>query len=75
MDKQSEALEALLDVQKKFPEYLPVYYILANTLFESGDSDRSLDIARQGIDVARQQHATKTLNELRSFIETTLDSF
>lgn len=74
MDKPSEAKVALLKVQKKFPDYLPVYYILANTLFEAGDSLASLEIARQGMDVAKQQNATKTWNELRSFIEITLEA-
>lgn len=66
---RSEALSLLIDVMRKYPEYLPPYYQAGLLSIESGKEEEGKEILEKGIEVAQQQNDRKTLNELRSLLD------
>ncbi len=63
------ALEKLEEIRHDAPEYLPTYYQLAKLYEKMNDNASAIRIYEQGIEVARNQNETKTMNELRSALD------
>jgi tetratricopeptide (TPR) repeat protein len=56
-------------VIEKKPDYLPVYYQLAQLLEQLDDEDLAIETYKKGMEIAKQQNEHKTFNELRSALE------
>ncbi len=67
-----KSLELLKESQKLFPEYLPVYYQLAEMLVQFNMKENALKIYRQGIELAKKQSENKTLAELQNAMQNLL---
>jgi len=63
---ESEALKHLQGVAAKFPDYLPTYYHLAQTLIEFEEEEEALAVFEKGIALAEKQENNKALRELKS---------
>lgn len=61
-----KCLELLEETQKKFPDYLPTYYQLAEILQEYEQRDKALSIYNIGIELAEKKSEIKTLAELKN---------
>jgi predicted RNA polymerase sigma factor len=61
-----KCLEQLLDSRKRFPDYLPVYYQLAEVLLVFGKKELAFETYDAGIALASRQKDLKTLAELRN---------
>ncbi len=64
-----EALSILIDVMRKYPDYLPLYYQAGLLSIESGKEEEGKAILEKGIAVAQKQNDRKTQNELRSLLD------
>ncbi len=63
------AMEKLEVIKTMSPSYLALYYQLAKIYEKMGEAEKAIDTYEQGIEVAREQNETKTMNELRSALE------
>ena len=63
---ESKALVLLKEVAGTFPEYLPTYYHLAQTLVEFEEEGEALQVFEKGIALAENQNNEKALKELKS---------
>ena len=63
---EAKALNLLQKVASKFPEYLPTYYHLAQTLVEFEEEEEALCVFEKGIALAENQENEKALRELKS---------
>jgi Tfp pilus assembly protein PilF len=63
------AMEKLEDIKVKSPEYLALYYQLAKLYEKMDETEKAIDTYEKGIEVARAQNETKTMNELRSAMD------
>jgi tetratricopeptide (TPR) repeat protein len=63
------AMEKLEWIKTSQPGYLAVYYQLAKLYEQLEEAEKAIDIYEQGIEVAREQGETKTMNELRSALD------
>jgi tetratricopeptide (TPR) repeat protein len=61
----NDAITKLENVIKKFPNYLPSYYQLAQWKFDLKNNTEALKIIEKGIIVAENQKNYKTLRELK----------
>lgn len=71
--EQKIALEQLLSLMEKFPDYLPAYYPAIALQIESGEPEKAMELARHGISLARAQNNIKTAGEIKSLIELEID--
>jgi tetratricopeptide (TPR) repeat protein len=69
----SEAVKILEGVLKKDTYYLAAYYQLGKLHEQSGSVQLAKKVYEKGIDIAQKQHNTKTLNELRSALDSLED--
>ena len=63
------AAEKLEWIKSNAPEYLALYYQLAKLYEKMNEQEKAITIYELGIEVAKQQKETKTMNELRSALE------
>ncbi len=63
-----EALKYYEDLFTRFPDYLPTYYQLGNLLQRQNESERAIEIYKNGTEVAKQVNDFKTLRELQEAI-------
>ncbi len=63
---EAKALNLLQEVAQKFPDYLPTYYHLAQTLIEFEEEEEALAVFKKGIALAENQKNEKALRELKS---------
>ena len=68
-----KAIELLMALFKKFPNYLPLYYTIVSLFISKEDKIEALNFARKGINLAKKQGHIKTVSELKSLIELELD--
>jgi predicted Zn-dependent protease len=64
-----KAVDTCYKITTSHPNYLPVYYQLAEMLLQQGNPDEATRIAHQGIAVAKQQNDHKTAQELEFLVE------
>lgn len=64
-----EAASHFDDLLQRHPDYLPTYYQAGVYFMDRGEQQKSLQILRAGIEVAKQQRNLKTLAELNTLIE------
>lgn len=67
--KDSEPLKAfefLNEAQEKFPDYLPIYFQLAELAAEFEEVEKTEEIYKAGIALAENQKDLKTLAELKN---------
>ena len=69
---EERALILLKKVAKGFPEYLPTYYHLAQTLIEFEEEEEALSVFEKGIKLAEKQQNMKALRELKSALQNLL---
>ncbi|MFT7589179.1 MAG: tetratricopeptide (TPR) repeat protein [Limisphaerales bacterium] len=62
------AIESLLKLLEKAPDYLGAYYQLGKYYELISDKEKALSIYQQGLDIAQQQGDRKTLMELKEAI-------
>lgn len=67
-----KSLELLEESQKLFPDYLPVYFQLAELLVQFNQKDIALEVYRKGIELAKKQSENKTLAELQNAMQNLL---
>ncbi len=60
----AEALNYLLLLLEKFPDYLPTYYQIAKLYERSGETEKAIAAYKKGIEVAKAANDSKTLREL-----------
>lgn len=64
MGDSAEAIKYLRSLMKDSPEYLPTYYQLGSLLEEKGQSEKAIEVYKEGRVVAKKQNDSKTLGEL-----------
>lgn len=52
----------------QFPEYMPIYYLYAEYLFDVNQEQKATQIAKQGIKLALQNQNQKLVKELEQLI-------
>jgi hypothetical protein len=67
LGRTEDALAALDDVAKAFPDYVPTYLMAAQVAQELGKVDVAASFADRGIDRARAAHDDHALSELTTF--------
>jgi tetratricopeptide (TPR) repeat protein len=68
-----EAISVLSELLKGDSNYLPAYYQIGKLYEQTHSIDRAKTAYEKGIVVAQQQKNTKTLNELRSALDSLED--
>lgn len=63
-DDLNESIRILKQLVKDNPDYLPSYYMLGGLLSEKGQTDKAIQVYKEGKEVAKKQNDTKTLGEL-----------
>jgi Tfp pilus assembly protein PilF len=63
------AMGKLEEIKRLDPSYLALYYQLAKLYEKLQETEKAIDAYEQGIEVARSQNETKTMNELRSALD------
>lgn len=63
------AMGKLEEIRTNSPSYLALYYQLAKIYEKLEEPEKAIDTYEQGIEVARSQNETKTMNELRSALD------
>lgn len=61
--------EQLNNLLGKFPDYLPAYYQLGQTLEETGNTQAAVLIYKKGLALARQQKDMKTAGEINEALQ------
>ena len=61
-----KAVELLLHLTINHPDYLPTYFKAAHLLWDMNDLEQTDQLFLKGIEVAKQQHDHKALQELTS---------
>jgi hypothetical protein len=69
-DRARQFFQTLLD---NFADYLPTYYQAVNFFVNREELATAISIGRKGIEKAKNANEIKTLNELRSLVETIAD--
>ncbi|HMQ01291.1 MAG TPA: tetratricopeptide repeat protein [Cyclobacteriaceae bacterium] len=59
----------LLDLQKRFPNYLPSYYQAAHLAMKFGSKEQVNDLFKLGIELAENQKDNKALLELKAALQ------
>ncbi len=70
LGRTEDALRALEDVEKSFPDYVPTYLMAAQIAQELGRIEDAGRLAETGIDRARAAHDDHALSELTTFRST-----
>jgi plasmid replication initiation protein len=68
LERKAEALEAFVDLTKRFADYVPSYLMAAQLAQEAGDSGKARALASAGIEAAHKagdEHAASELTALR----------
>jgi len=65
MGQVSEGIAILEKLREKSPEYLGLYYKLANTYSLTGEHEKAVETFKAGIRLADDQQEFKTRNELK----------
>lgn len=65
MGQVSEGIDILEKLREKSPDYLGLYYKLANTYSLTGKHDKAVETFKAGIRLADDQQEFKTRNELK----------
>ena len=71
LGRGTEALAALSQVTRDFPDYVPSYLIAAQLSLESADGAAAADFCDRGVSAAKRagnEHALAELGELRATI-------
>lgn len=63
------ALAGFEGILKQFPDYVPNYYQFGKLLFETGSGERSVEILRAGVEVARKAGDRHSQGELASLLD------
>jgi tetratricopeptide (TPR) repeat protein len=66
---RAQSLSLLKELLQTHPDYLPTYYQAGLLGIESGDAEEGQTILKRGIELAQRQRELKTLNELRSLLD------
>lgn len=61
-----KSAELLLELTMIHPEYLPTYFKAAHLLWEMENQQKTEELFKQGIQLAKQQNDSKALHELSS---------
>ncbi len=64
-----KAMELLLNLKERNPEYLAIYYQLGKILEEKSDTEKARSIYLIGLELAVKQKEKKTAAELQSAID------
>jgi len=70
---EGKALELFEYVLKNHPDYLPVYYHAASLYLTVGNDARAQEILSEGILLAKRKGEQKTMQELSTLFNQTLD--
>lgn len=70
---ETRAIEIFQNLLKNHPQYIPVYYQLAQLYARDGQKEKAIQTFNTGIAIAREQHDLKTLRELNAALEELLD--
>jgi tetratricopeptide (TPR) repeat protein len=66
---QKKAEELFKKILSEFPDYLPVYYQAVDFFSNQNQLHLAIDIAKKGIEKAKELNQLKTLSEIRSLLE------
>jgi len=64
----NEAIELLFNIQNKNPDYLGLYLKLAQLLVSNNSTEKSIQVLRSGIEIAKKQKNKKTEGELKELL-------
>jgi predicted Zn-dependent protease len=68
LGRRDEALEALGGVCTEFPGYVPSYLMAAQLAAELGQGERARELARTGLERARESNNDHAASELESLL-------
>ena len=61
-----KSAELLLELTMNHPDYLPTYFKAAHLLWEMENEEKTAELFKKGIELAKQQGDSKALQELSS---------
>lgn len=65
----NKAIDQLLFLRRKRPDYLPLYYQLSVFLRKTGKTGAAIDVAKSGAELALDQQNRHTYRELSGLME------
>jgi tetratricopeptide (TPR) repeat protein len=70
---EKHAMEIFENLLKNHPQYIPVYYQLAQLYARIGQKEKAIQTFNVGIAIAREHQDYKTLRELNTAVEELLE--
>lgn len=70
LERRADALAALTEVTRQFPDYVPSYLIAAQLAAEAGDTAGARALCEAGLESAQRSHNDHALGELSEFLGT-----